>query len=124
MFHTTTQLQNALRTAALLVVIWAVAAAFQPTSTYHLAPILVAGILPVLAGAARIRGLVGNAALGAALAATAALLLAALDLLRGPTLLPYGGALAEALTFAGVGAVGGALIGIAKTAMTSRQSAV
>jgi hypothetical protein len=122
MSQTQTQYRNALTTTAFLAAVWAVAAAFQPTSTYHLAPLLVAALLPALAGANSKAALASTAAQGAAIAAGAAVVLAAFDLLRGPTLLPYGGALAEAATFAAIGAAGGALIAIV-TALSRRTSA-
>ncbi|MDJ0924065.1 MAG: hypothetical protein QNJ77_05840 [Acidimicrobiia bacterium] len=92
-----------------LTAVWALAAAIRPTATYHLAPILIAGVAPVLrrsrAGSAAVAAVVG-----ASIAATATLVLAALDLLQGPSLLPRGGALMESLVFATLGAVGGWLI--------------
>lgn len=107
-----TQNRNALTTSVFLAVVWAAGAALQPTSTYHLAPLLVAGLLPGVAGAATRATLIGTTAAGAILAMGTGVALAAGDLLRGPTLLPFGGALAEAITFAAIGAVGGALIAL------------
>lgn len=107
------QLRSGLLIGGLLAAVWAVAALAQPTSTYHLAPILIAGAVPVLgprqkAPASRLL-LAGVA--GGLIAATASVALAALDLLRGPTLLPYGGAFAEALTFTVAGMVVGTIVG-------------
>jgi hypothetical protein len=107
------QLRSGLLIGGLLAAVWTVAALAQPTSTYHLAPILIAGAVPVLgprqeAPASRLL-LAGVA--GGLIAATASVALAALDLLRGPTLLPYGGAFAEALTFTVAGMVVGTVVG-------------
>jgi hypothetical protein len=53
---------------------------------------------------------------GAVIATAAGVVLAVLNLMQGPTLLPYGGAFAEAITFAFVGAVAGLLIGLTSAA--------
>jgi hypothetical protein len=97
-----------------LSLVWIIAAALRPTSTYHLAPILIAGVVPVLVRRPERSAafLATSAGAGAAIAAAASLALTGLDLLRGPTLLPYGGAFAEALTFTLLGAVGGLILGI------------
>ncbi|MCP4304500.1 MAG: hypothetical protein GY788_06405 [bacterium] len=106
------QLRSGLLTGALLAVVWVVAALAQPTSTYHLAPILIAGAVPVIARQKRsATPLLLAAASGGLIAATASVALAAFDLMRGPTLLPYGGAFAEALTFTVAGVAIGGLIG-------------
>ncbi|MCP3997384.1 MAG: hypothetical protein GY722_20355 [bacterium] len=107
MLHT--KHNRAFGTALFLAAVWAIAAAIQPTSTYHLAPILVAGALPTLIGTQDKVVLASATAMGLALAVVVSLALAGLDWLRGPSLLPYGGALAEAITFSGIGAVGGAV---------------
>ena len=107
------ELRRGLLIGGLLAVVWAAAATVQPTSTYHLAPILIAGAVPALArrrGAALSR-VIFTAAGGALLAAIAAVGLATFDLLQGPTLLPYGDAFAEALSFTAAGAIVGAVIG-------------
>lgn len=109
------KVQSGVGVAVGLALVWLIAAALRPTSTFHLAPILVAGAAPVLArGSADVpkRALVIATLIGAAVAAVAALLLAAFDLLRGPTLLPYGGAFAEAITFILLGAVAGLAVGL------------
>ena len=108
MIYTTRR--KALATAGSLATVWVVAAAAQPTSTYHLAPLLLAGSLPVTAGASGLSERATHAVLGAGLAATVSVALAALGWMLGPTLLPYGGPLAEALTFAAVGSVAGSLL--------------
>ena len=117
-----TQNRNAFTTAAFLAAVWAIGAAWQPTSTYHLAPLLVAGIVPGMALTANRMDLAATSAAGAVLAMGIGVALAAADLLRGPTLLPYGGALAETITFAAVGAISGTIIGRI-TAMTRAEPA-
>jgi hypothetical protein len=107
------KVRSAAAAAVGLALVWIIAAAVRPTSTYHLAPILVAGVVPILARRPERSAafLATSAAAGAVVASAAALALTGFDLLRGPTLLPYGGAFAEALTFALVGAVGGLIVG-------------
>ena len=105
-----TQQPRALTTGAFLALVWVIGAALQPTSTDHVAPLLAAGIVPAVARSANRTDLLRATAAGFGLSLATAIILATIDLLRGPTLLPYGGALAEAVTFAAVGALGGALI--------------
>lgn len=106
------------RTAALytliFAVLWAVAATARPGTTFHLAPLIVSGIpataLVLDARSARPRGQTGAASLagfGVAVAVTAAL--AAASRLEGPSLLPFGGAVTEAVVFSAAGAAGGLL---------------
>ena len=106
------RLRSGLGIAAALSAVWMIAAAVRPTATYHLAPILIAGAIPVLArGAGLARStVVGATLIGSAVAILAGLILGALDFLRGPSLLPVGGALAEAITFAVLGGAIGLLI--------------
>lgn len=108
-------LRSGLTLAAGLSAVWLIAAAIRPTATYHLAPILIAGAIPFFArGAGRARSaLAGATAIGSLVAILAAVALAALDLLRGPSLLPVGGALAEAITFAVVGGAIGLVVVLA-----------
>ncbi|MDX2342619.1 MAG: hypothetical protein QNL12_02275 [Acidimicrobiia bacterium] len=117
------QLRSGVLTAGLLAAVWAIAAFAQPSSTYHLAPILIAGAVPILSRrhGARFRRFMLAALAGSLMASTAAVALSAFDLLRGPSLLPYGGALAEALTFASVGAAIGALLAVVLAAQLSRN---
>jgi len=49
------------------------------------------------------------------MATAAGILLAILNLMQGPSLLPYGGAFVEAITFTFVGALTGLLIGRTST---------
>jgi hypothetical protein len=120
MIQARTQFSKAVTTAAFLAAVWLVAAAVRPTSTYHLAPLLVAGSIPAIAAVRSWAGLANATTLGAALAVGVSLAIGVFDLLRGPTLLPYGGALAESLTFAVVGALGGAVIA-ALTSVTKNK---
>jgi hypothetical protein len=105
---------HAIGAAASLVaaIAWSVLAAWRPTVTFHLAPVIVAAAWPValrrgaalrVAASDTLRGAVG----GAAIAAVATALLAVLDLLRGPTLWGSGPALVEIVPAIVVGAVGG-----------------
>ncbi len=98
-----------------LSAVWVVAAAIRPTSTYHLAPLLVAGAAPVgyaltAQGSAKAHTTV-LAAAGTGLAVVAGLILATAGKLEGPSLLPSGGALAETLSFAIVAGVAAAAFG-------------
>jgi|SRR5665811_254021 len=94
-----------------LAALWALLAFRSPTTTYHLAPLLVVVVVPFAYRNAG--GVSGRAVVGLALAAglgTVALagILAATGALDGPSLLPTGGALLEAA----VGAAAGAVLGL------------
>jgi hypothetical protein len=93
--------------------IWAVAAVVSPTTTFHLGPVIVA-VSPVLFSDHRPATRVIAAGLGIAVAISFAL--AASGSLHGPTLLPWGGALAESLVFAAVGAIVSLAIGTRRSA--------
>ena len=102
--------------------VWAVAAMARAEVTYHLAPIIVAAAGPMTGrsvSAVDRRALVASA-LGVALAVTLAL--SSVGALRGPSLLPVGGAALEAV----VGAILGAVATLALTASRdqSRSPAV
>lgn len=90
-----------------LALVWAIAAAIRPSSTFHLAPILIAGSVPFLAKTRDQGGYARATLFGLGIALLASLGLAVLDLLRGPSLLPAGGAFVEAIVFA----LGGAVVG-------------
>jgi len=87
-------------------------------TTFHFAPLLVAAVVPLgvaLAGEPppfprRLAGAAAGAAL--ALAATTALALG--GRLDGPSLLPAGGAVAEAVAFSLAGAAVGLVLGLAR----------
>jgi glutaredoxin len=91
-----------------VVLLWAVLALWRPTTTWHLAPVLVAGAWPWLlsqAGPSHERGrparLLMVAVAGFAAAGLATLLLSAVGLLRGPTLPGFTSVSTEAVVLAG-----------------------
>ena len=94
-----------------LATLWIAVAWLRPETTFHLAPLLVAGLLPYAyvrlaarRAGARLTAALAATATGAALAASA--VLAAAEKLEGPSLLPTGGAALEAVVFS---LAGGAL---------------
>jgi hypothetical protein len=100
-----------------LAAAWAVPA-FLTGNTYHAAPLLVGAVVPL--GVAltpeppnpRLR--LAGAVAGALLALATTALLAATGHLDGPSLLPAGGALWEAVAFSLAGAVAGLMLGLAR----------
>jgi uncharacterized membrane protein YgdD (TMEM256/DUF423 family) len=94
--------------------LWVALAVWRDGVTYHLAPAIVAAI-PVLVyrgtdKTARPSTLLAASGAGTLLAIGAALVLALVERMNGPSLLPVGGALTESLVFAGVaGVTSGAL---------------
>ena len=114
--------QFSIRTARLatagLAIVWIAAAFWRPESTYHLAPILVVGIAPMMLWNSK-GSLLAVTAFGLGIALATTLLLMGLDLLRGPSLLPSGGAFAESLVFAAATA----LVTLAAEALPRRASA-
>jgi hypothetical protein len=101
-----------------LAVVWGAAAAWRPTSTYHLAPMLVVGVGPIMLWNSR-RAALRAGGFGTLVAGVTTAILALLDLLRGPSLLPAGGALAESVVFA----TATALLLAAAAAVPVRRSA-
>lgn len=104
-------LRRAVGYAVGLGAVWAVAAALRPDTTYHLAPLLIAATLPFVLvseqSTVAVRVAAAGAAGGVAVALIATIALGMADLLRGPSLLPFGGAVVEAVGFSvGGGAVG------------------
>lgn len=97
--------------SAVFVLIWLVVALASPTTTFHLAPAIVA-IWPALTGDGRRK--VFYSATGFLVAASATVLLSATGMLQGPTLLPWGGPAVESVFAAGVGASVGVLISSGK----------
>ena len=85
-----------------LAAVWVLAAALRPTSTFHLAPILIAGIVPLLGKKVGLRHRAVTVAgfVGLSIVAASSVILALFDLLRGPSLLPFGDAFVEAIVFA------------------------
>ncbi len=125
-FMTTTVSRVPLRRAALytagLAGVWLVAAAWRPDVTYHLAPVLVVGAPPVLVSlddatsdgsAAAMRRIVLAGLGGLVVGFVATVLLSAAGWLNGPSLLPSGGAAAEAVVFVVAGAAIGTAVGAA-----------
>lgn len=115
MEHTQTRSRTsatAIKISLGLALLWAVLAAVRPGTTFHLAPLLVAGAVPWLQ---RVEDRPARpvafrlAVVGIGIAAGASVLLAIAGWLEGPTLLPFGGALEESL----VGAIIGGLAGLA-----------
>jgi len=108
--------------AAGLTLLWAVLAWNSPSTTYHLAPLLVAiaipGMLRLNSEGVPPRLLVTAGFTGFALTLAATGILGWSDRLVGPSLLPFGGAVAEAVVFA----TGGALIVTAVTVFTTARS--
>ncbi|HZD23193.1 MAG TPA: hypothetical protein VE569_07300 [Acidimicrobiia bacterium] len=96
----------------LFAVLWAVVAAVRPTTTFHLASLIVAIWAP-LGERQRERALAMSLA-GGLIAAVTTGLLSLAGWLQGPSLLPWGGAGFEAL----VGAAAGSLIGVVPALFT------
>ena len=103
-----------------VIALWVILALVRDGTTFHLAPLIVAGALPVMAGLDpdHERSATATAALAivggiAALGTTAGL--AAADAMAGPSLLPFGGAATESVVFSLVGVVGGFLFAAART---------
>jgi len=95
-----------------VLVAWAVLAAWRPHVTYHLAPVFAGAAWPVAlrrGGALRVAAFdaARGALAGASLAVLASLTLWALGLLDGPTLWGDGPAIVESLPAVVVGAIGG-----------------
>ena len=98
-----------------LTILWVGLASANPTITYHLAPVLVTIVVPV--GSALNRRLkpataVVATTVGLALAYAATAGLGVTEHLTGPSLLPSGGAVVEAVVFGAVGAAGGFVFAI------------
>ena len=109
-------LMNSLVTRAIgyslaLATLWAVLAAMRPSTTYHLAPLLVSVTAPafyrMLGGRSRSTG-TWLAIAGLGIAATMTALLGVVGLLAGPSLLPFGDGIVESL----VGSAAGGAVGV------------
>lgn len=91
-----------------LAVLWVALATWRPTTTFHLAPLLVAGVIPVGATSLKSnRSVALMAAAGIVLALVTTAALAFAGRLDGPSLLPSGGAALESA----VGALAGGALG-------------
>ncbi len=109
------RVQRGLLYTAGLAAVWLIAAAIRPELTYHLAPILVAGSLPVVMVLDRDRApgmkvLAPASGVGFLIAVAAAALLAAAGWLEGTTLGPFATAGGESMAGAAFGAVAGFLL--------------
>lgn len=105
-----TTVRKALLLMGALGALWAVLAVARDGVTYHLAPLIVAAIPAGFAGldaSERTPDLARLAFIGAATALGISFLLAVMGRMEGPSLLPFGGAEAEAVIFS----VGGGLAG-------------
>jgi len=109
------QFRRAVSIALGLALLWLAVAFLRSGTTFHLAPVLVAAALPVaVAYDARdqtsTQGLVVAAVIGLVVALVATLILTLADEMTGPSLLPSGGAVTEAVVFSLTGAIGGFVI--------------
>jgi len=117
---TTTARSGVLRATAWslgFAVLWAIVALARPDSTFHLAPLLVAGVAPVVLAfddsADATRGSVTlAAAIGLSMALLAILLLSAVGRLNGGVLEPFTDPIVESVSGALAGGVVGWSIGM------------
>lgn len=93
--------------SGVFAVIWVVVAIARPTTTFHLAPLIVA-IWPSFTSGGRRK--VFYSTTGFLVAALSTLALSATGILQGPTLLPWGGPAVESVLAAGAGALFGLLV--------------
>lgn len=110
------QLRRAATISLGLAVLWVVLAFLRSGTTFHLAPILVAGALPVVVAfdvqdQISAQHLVLPTVIGLAGALVTTLILTVADEMTGPSLLPFGGAVTEAAVFSFAGAIGGFMTG-------------
>jgi len=105
------------RYGAALAAVWTVLA-WLNDATYHPAPLLVGAVVPLgvalAADPPRSSLRLAGAAVGALLAVAATAALAVSGHLKGSSLLPTGGAVAEAVAFSLAGAVVGLVLGMAR----------
>ncbi|WP_308283411.1 glutaredoxin family protein [Pseudonocardia nigra] len=112
--------------AAVVALVWVLLAVWRPTTTWHVAPALLAAAWPWVV-AQDLRGgdragvgrLVGAGVGSVAVAALVTLGLDRADLLRGPTVLGLASATVEALMLAGAAAVVVVLLGLGTALRTS-----
>ncbi len=114
--------RRALTYTLALTVLWVSLAAWRPEVTYHLAPLLISAVPPIavtLEDPREVKSqVVGAAAIaGLALGLGTTAFLSALGWLSGPSLLPAGGAVFEAVVFS----LFGAAIGTAVALLRSRR---
>jgi glutaredoxin len=113
-----------------VALLWVALTLWRPSTTWHLAPVLVAGAWPWLLWQARpssgSRGvvpIVAAAALGFVAAGLTTAALAGADLLRGPTLPGFTSVATEALVLAGGTAVLAALLALLRARRTPASAA-
>lgn len=106
--------------AIALAVLWIALTIWRPATTFHLAPVLVAGVVPVGAKSLGVgQNLSRLAITGATLALITTGVLSATGRLAGPSLLPSGGAALESAIGALVGAVFGWAIALSMSRPTN-----
>ena len=109
------QFRRAVSISVGLALLWVVVAFIRSGATFHLAPILVAAAVPVAVSydsrdnVSTLR-LALASMIGLAISLVATLILTAADMMAGPSLLPSGGAVTEAVVFSLVGALGGFVV--------------
>lgn len=99
--------------------LWFAIAALRPDSTFHLAPLLVAGVPPLAVAlddslSATARSVTIAAAIGVGLALLATTILAVVGRLDGAALEPFGNAVAESVVAAIAGGATGWTIGLVR----------
>ncbi len=103
-----------------LAALWVLLALISSTTTYHLAPLIVAGV-PVIVDSSEQAGstarLVLLATLGVFLALAVTAVLSVSGSLDGPSLLPIGGAALESVLFA----IAGSLFGLVAAVLIGRR---
>lgn len=118
--QTRPDIRRALVWGALLAGLWVVVALIRPTSTFHLAPLLIAGAPPVLFGLDNpdrpisesvLR--IGVASFAMALAASG--VVAAIGAMQGPAFEAFPSPLIEAVVFSVLGSVAGVGFGVIRT---------
>lgn len=108
-----------------VLVVWVLLCLWRPTTTWHLAPVLLGAAWPWTAGQdvrsgdrrAAVR-VVGAGLAGVALTAAATLGLATADLLRGPVLGAFGNVVTESMVLGVAGAALAVLIGLPRAMRT------
>ena len=105
-------LRRALIWSAALAGLWVVVALIRPTSTFHLAPFLIAAAPPVLltldgSSATNWATVLRLAAGGTAIALAATLLVAVTGAMQGPAFEGFSGPLLEAVVFTAAGTATG-----------------
>ena len=119
---TTTERPGLLRAAAWgagFAALWLAVATLRPDSTFHLAPLLVAGVPPLAVAfddalGATARSVTIAAAIGVGLALLATMILAVVGRLDGAALEPFGNVVAESVAATIAGGATGWIIGLGR----------